>query len=160
MYGGLRGRLPAKLMALIKIRDYTCENAVSRVAAVQMMRLVNSGFVSDIHGLVTVQIREEYPEFTIVEVGIILGMSVAPLNPKGERRRLVNSRIDLRTFNEVYWGIGYRGYGAGVSILARLCHDAKYRLANSGEQGTIRQMEFCRRKHIIVKLYMYIEAIV
>ena len=44
--------------------------------------------------------REEYREFTIVDVGTILGL--AHLIPEGERRWLVNSRIDLRTFNEVY----------------------------------------------------------
>ena len=71
-----------------------------RVAAVRMLSAVNSGFVSDIHGLVTVQMREEYREFTIVDVGTILGL--AHLIPEGERRWLVNSRIDLRTFNEVY----------------------------------------------------------
>ena len=100
MYGTLRGRLPAKLVALFKIRDYTCENAVRRVAAVWMLSAVNSGFVSDIHGLVTVQMREEYREFTIVDVVTIL--ELAHLIPEGERRWLVNSRIDLRTFNEVY----------------------------------------------------------
>ena len=41
MYGALRGRLPAKLLALIKIRDYPCENAVRRVAAVRMLSAVN-----------------------------------------------------------------------------------------------------------------------
>ena len=100
MYGVLRGRLPAKLVALFKIRDYTCENAVRRVAAVRMLSAVNSGFVSDIHGLVTVQMREEYREFTIVDVGTILGL--AHLIPEGKRCWLVNSRIDLRTFNKVY----------------------------------------------------------
>ena len=100
MYRALRGCLPAKLVALFKIRYYTCENAVRRVAAVRMLSAVNSGFVSDIHGLVTVQMREEYREFTIVDVGTILGL--AHLIPEGERRWLVNSRIDLRTFNEVY----------------------------------------------------------
>jgi hypothetical protein len=100
MYGALRGRLPAKLVALFKIRDYTCENAVRRVAAVRMLSAVNSGFPSDIHGLVTVQMREDAREFTIVDVGTIHGL--AHLIPEGERRWLVNSRIDLRTFNEVY----------------------------------------------------------
>ena len=100
MYGALRGRLPAKLLALFKIRDYTCENAVRQVAAVRMLSAVNSGFVSDIHGLVTVQMKEEYREFRIVDVGTILGL--VHLIPEGERRWLVNSRIDLRTFNEVY----------------------------------------------------------
>jgi len=100
MYGALRGRLPAKVVALFKIRDYTCENAVRRVAAVRILSAVNSGFPSDIHGLVTVQMREDAREFTIVDVGTIQG--VAHLIPEGERRWLVKSRIDLRTFNEVY----------------------------------------------------------
>ena len=83
MYGMLRGRLPAQLMALFKIRDYTCENAVRRMAAVRMLSAVNSGFVSDIHGLVTGQIREDSREFTIVDVGRILGLP--HLIPEGER---------------------------------------------------------------------------
>jgi len=41
MYGVLRGRLPAKLVALFTIRDYTCENAVRRVVAVRMLSAVN-----------------------------------------------------------------------------------------------------------------------
>ena len=90
MYGALRGRLPAKLVALFKIRDYTCENAVRRVAAVQMLSAVNSGFPSDIHGLVTVQMSEDAREFMIVDVQTIDGL--APLIPEGERYWLINSR--------------------------------------------------------------------
>ena len=71
-------------MGLFKIRDYTCENAVRQVVAVQMLSAVNSGFLSDIHGLVTVHIREDAGEFTIVDVGTILGL--AHLIPEGERR--------------------------------------------------------------------------
>ena len=100
MYGALRGRLPAKLVALLKIMDYTCENAVRRVAIIQMFSAVNSGFQSDIHGLVTVQMREDAREFTIVDIGTIHGR--AHRIPKGERSWLVNSRIDLRTFHELY----------------------------------------------------------
>ena len=100
MYGALRGRLPTKLVALFKIRDYTCKHAVRQMAAVQMLSAVNSGFVLDIHGLVTVKMREESQEFTIVDVGRILGL--VHLSPERKRRWLVNSRIDLRTFNEVY----------------------------------------------------------
>jgi len=99
MYGTLRGRLPAKRVALFKIRDYTCENAVRRVAAVLMLSAVNTEFPSDIHALVTVQIREDAREFTIVDVGTIHGL--AHLIPEAERRWLVNSRIAWRTFNEV-----------------------------------------------------------
>jgi len=102
MYGALRGRLPAKLVALFKIRDYRCDNTdtVRRVASVQMLTPVNSGRLSDQHGLVTVQMREDARGFTIVDIGTILGL--AHLILEEDRRWLVNSRIDLRTFNEVY----------------------------------------------------------
>jgi len=100
MYGALRGCLPAKLVALFKIRDYTGENAMRRVAAVRMLSAVNSGFPSDIHGLVTVHMREDAREFTIGDRGTIHGL--AHLIPERERRWLVNSRIDLKTFNQIY----------------------------------------------------------
>ena len=100
MYGALRGRLPAKLMALFKIRDYISEGGVRRLASIQMLSAVNVGRPSDVHGLVTVQQREEAWEFTIVDIGTILGL--AHLIPEADRRWLVNSRIDLRTFNEIY----------------------------------------------------------
>jgi len=75
--------LPANLLALFKISDYTCENALRRVAAVQMLSAVNSGIPSDIHGLVIVQMREDAREFTIVDVGPIDGL--VHRIPKGER---------------------------------------------------------------------------
>ena len=59
MYGALRGRLPAKLLALFRIRNPTCDSTVQRLASVQMRSLVNSGRASDVHGLVTVQQRED-----------------------------------------------------------------------------------------------------
>jgi len=135
MYSALSGRPPAKLLALFKIRDYTCENAVRRVEAVRMLSAVNSGFPSEIHGLVTVQMREDAQEFTIVDVGTI--HSLAHLIPEGERRWLVNSQIDLRTFNEVYQGIRIRGRSGvwlcvRILVLALLCRDQKRRLANCG----------------------------
>ena len=102
MYGALRSRLQAKLVALLKIRDYRCDNTdtVRRVAGVQMLTPVNSGRLSDQHGLVIVQMREDARGFTIVDIGTILGL--AHLIPEEERWWLVNSRIDLRTFNQVY----------------------------------------------------------
>jgi hypothetical protein len=100
MYGALRGRLPAKLVALLKIRDYRSDDTVRRVAGVQMLTPVNSGRLSDQHGLVTVQMREDARGFTIVDIGTILGL--AHLIQEEDRRWLINSRIDLRTFNEVY----------------------------------------------------------
>ena len=100
MYGALSSPLPAELVALFTIRDYTCDNALRRVAAIWMLSAVNPGFPSDIHGLETVQMREDARELTIVDVGTI--HCLPHLIPEGERRCLVNSRIDLRTFNEVY----------------------------------------------------------
>jgi len=64
------------------------------------MSLVDSGRPSEVHGLVTVQHRDVTCELTIVDIGRIIGL--AHLIPETERRWLVNSRIDLRTFNEIY----------------------------------------------------------
>jgi len=100
MYGVLRGHRPAKLVALLKIRDYRCADTVRQVAGVQMVTPVNSGRLSDQHGLVRVQMREDARGFTIVDIGTILGR--AHLIQEEDRRWLINSRIDLRTFNEVY----------------------------------------------------------
>jgi len=73
MYGVLRRRLPAKLVALLKVRDHRCDGTVRRVAGVQMLTPVNSRRLSDLHGLVTVQMREVMRGFTIVYIGTIRG---------------------------------------------------------------------------------------
>jgi len=99
MYGELTGRLPAKLLALFKIRDYRSENSVRRLTCLQFARAVNSGRLSYVYGLVIVQIKEHASVFTGVDIGMILGL--AYLIPEAEQRWIVNSRIDLRTFNEV-----------------------------------------------------------
>ena len=98
MYGALRGGLPGKLVALFKISDCR-QDTVRRLAGVQMLRPVNSGRPSDIHSLVTVQLRDDAREFTLVDIGTILGMGY--VIPEGDRRWLVNSLSDLRTFNEL-----------------------------------------------------------
>jgi len=103
MYGALLGRLTAKLVELCKIRDYRCEDQVRRLAGILFVSAVNSGRISDVHSLVTVQMQEYAREFTVVDMGTILGM--AHLIPEGDRRWIVNTRIDLRTFNKVYYGI-------------------------------------------------------
>jgi len=101
MYGALRGRLPARLIARFKIRSgYMQHDTVYHLAGVQFMSLVDSGRPSDVPGLVTVQLRDVTRELTIVDIGTIIGL--AHLIPKTERRWLVNSQIDLRTFNEIY----------------------------------------------------------
>ena len=101
MYGALRGRLPARLIALFKIRSgYMPQDTVYRLAGVQFMSLVDSGRPSDVHGLVTVHLRQVTRQLTIVDIGTIIGL--AHLIPESEPRWLVNSGINLRTFNEIY----------------------------------------------------------
>jgi len=100
MYGVLWGHLPAKLVALFKIRDSRWEDRVRRLAGVQFVSSVNSGRISDVHSLVTVQMKEDAREFAVLDIGTIVGL--AYLIPEGDRRWIVNCRIDLRTFNEVY----------------------------------------------------------
>jgi len=65
-----------------------------------MFSPVNSGRPSDIHSLVTVQLREDAREFTLVDIGTIVGL--AHLIPEGDWGRVVNRPIDFRTFNEIY----------------------------------------------------------
>ena len=64
------------------------------------MNVVNSGRPSDVHGLVTVHLRDDARELTIVDIGTILGL--AHLIPETNRLWVVNTLIDLRTFNEIY----------------------------------------------------------
>jgi len=101
MYGALRGHLPARLIGMFKIRSgYIEQDTVYSLARVQFMSLVECRRPSDIHGLVTVQLRDITQELTIVNIGTILGL--ARLIPETDWHRLVNSGIDPPTFNEIY----------------------------------------------------------
>jgi len=73
---------------------------VRRLAGVRSVSAVNSGRISDVHSLVTVQMKKDAREFTVVDIGTILGL--AHLISDGDRRWIFNSRIDLRISNEVY----------------------------------------------------------
>jgi len=103
MYGALRGCLPARLIALFKIRSgYMQQDTVYRLAGVQFMSLVDSRQPSDVHGLVTVQLRDVTRELTIVDIGTILGLAHLIPETYTHCRWLVNRRINLRTLNEIY----------------------------------------------------------
>jgi len=99
IYAVLRGRFPAKLIAHFKIRDNRSEYSVCRLAGVQFASAVPSGRLSDVHGLVTVQIKKNTSVFIVVDIGTILAL--AHLIPEAEWRWIVNSRIDMRTFMQV-----------------------------------------------------------
>jgi len=64
---------------------------------------VNSGHISDVHSLITVQMKEDAREFTVVDIGTILGL--AYLIPEMDLCWIVNSLIIFITFNKVYEGI-------------------------------------------------------
>jgi len=81
MYGTLRDPLSAKVVALFKIRDYRCQGRVPRLAGIQFVRAVNSGRISDVHSLVTMPIKQDAQEFTVVDIGTILVL--AHLIPRG-----------------------------------------------------------------------------
>jgi len=83
LYGPLRDRLPAKLVALCKIRDYRCEDRVRRLAGVQFVSALHTGRISYVHSLVTVHMKEDAGEFTVVDIGTILGL--AHIIPEGDR---------------------------------------------------------------------------
>jgi len=57
MYGALTGRFPAKLLALFTIRN-TQQDTVCRLAGVEMMCVINSEHLSDLHGLVTLHLMD------------------------------------------------------------------------------------------------------
>ena len=101
MYSALRAHLPARLLALFKIRDYPKQDTVHRLATVQCMSVVNQGCPSDVRGLITFQQSDFARKLTIVDMGTILRL--AHLIPETDLHWLVNNRIDRRTFNEIYW---------------------------------------------------------
>jgi len=76
------------------------QDMVYRLARVQVMSRVDSAQASEVHGLVTIQLRDVTRELTIVDIGTILGLS--HLIPETDRRWLVNSWINLCRFNDIY----------------------------------------------------------
>jgi len=102
-YGALRGNLPGKLRGLFKVRNTVSDGKVYRLAVVQLLQAqTGGGRITDAHGLVRVSIRRtsNKDEFWIVDIKTITGL--AHLIPDGDGQWLVNSRIDLKTFNDVY----------------------------------------------------------
>jgi len=65
-----------------------------------MLTPVNTGRRSAQHGLVTVQKREDARGFTILDIGTIFLLAI--LIQEADQHWLMKSRIDFRTFNEVY----------------------------------------------------------
>ena len=76
------------------------QDAIYHLAGIQMMNVVKSESPAEEHGLVTVYQRDDNPELTLVNIETSFGM--VHLIMDMDRHWLVNSRIDLMTFNEIY----------------------------------------------------------
>src|SRR5437588_2746083 len=97
----LRGRSVARLVGLFKIRSFRSEvGSVSRLAFVQMLNLANAGRFHSGRGHIRVCKRTRGQDMRIVDIGTVIGQ--AHVVPSGERQWIVNHRIDLRMFNEIY----------------------------------------------------------
>ena len=95
------GRRVAQLLALFKIRNVFGEAAgVRRLALLRVLELINSGRFHLASGHIRVGKRHSGREMRIVDIGTVLGQ--AHVIPTGEGQWIVNHRIDLRTFNEIY----------------------------------------------------------
>jgi len=91
----------ARLLALFKIRNILSEaGAVHRLALVCILNLVNSGRFHIASGPIRVSRWVNGRDMRIVSIGAVIGQ--AHVIPSGERQWIVNNRIDLRTFNEIY----------------------------------------------------------
>ena len=100
MYRALRGHLPAKHLALFKMRHPPWDGTVRCLTCIQMLSSVNTRRASTLHSPLTVQQRDDSREFPVVDVETVLGL--AHLILKADRRWLVNNLINPRTLNEIY----------------------------------------------------------
>ena len=106
--GGRRGQLwrssgrgVAQLLALFKIRNVFSEApGVRRLALLRVLDLINSGRFHLASGHSRVGKRRSGREMRIVDIETVIGQ--AHVIPTGEGQWMVNHKIDLRTFNEIY----------------------------------------------------------
>jgi len=100
-YGDLRGRLLARLLALFKISNILTEAAaVHRLSLVGILDPINGARFHIPSGYIRVSNRINSRDMRIVSIGAVIGQ--AQVIPSGEKQWIVNHRIDLRTFNEIY----------------------------------------------------------
>ena len=99
--GDLCGRLVAQLLGLFKIRNIQSEaGGVRRLVLVQVYDPMNGSSFNTVSGHIRVRKRPNGRDMRIVDIGTVIEQ--AHIVPAGERQLIVNHRIDLRTFNEIY----------------------------------------------------------
>jgi len=100
-YGDLRGRVVARLLALFKIRNILSEDAaVHRLVFVRILDPINGGRFHIPSGHIPIGNRINGRDRRIVSIGAVIGKG--QVIPSGEKHWIVNHRIDLRMFNEIY----------------------------------------------------------
>jgi len=100
-YGDLRGGVVSQLLALFKIRNIVSEAAaVHRLALVRIVDPINGGRFHIPNRHIRVANRINGRDMRIVSIGAVIGP--AQVIPSGEKQLIVNHRIDLRMFNEIY----------------------------------------------------------
>jgi len=103
-YGDLRGPVVAQLLAPFNIRNILSEaRAVHLLALVCILDSVNSGRFHIASRHIRVGPLVNGRDLLIVNIGVVIRQ--AQVIPSGERQWIVNHRIDLRMFNEIYENI-------------------------------------------------------
>jgi len=91
----------AQLLAFFKIRNVISQAAgVRRLALLRVLDPINSGRFHLASGHIRVGKRCSGREMRIVDIGTVIGQAL--VIPTREGQWIVNHRIDLRTFNEIY----------------------------------------------------------
>ena len=89
------------MLALFKIRNILSEAAgVHRLALVRILDPINGGRFHIPRGHIRVGNRINGRDIRIVSIGAVIGQ--AQVIPIGDKQWIVNHRIDLRKFNEIY----------------------------------------------------------
>jgi len=108
-YRALHGRKPAFVEALFQVDcGYFGETTKHNLALVDMLNPVDSGFVDPDEGLPWVERPPTGPRYEIINIDEIGGVAqLVPLNPemvgRDSRRWVVNSQIDLNSFEWIYY---------------------------------------------------------
>jgi len=100
-YGDLRECVVAQLLAPFKIRNILSEAAaVHRLALVRILNPSNGGRFHIPRGNIRVGNRINCRDMRIVSIGAVIGQ--VQVIPSSKKQWIVNHRMDLRTFNEIY----------------------------------------------------------
>ena len=89
------------MLALFKIRNVLSgAGDIHCLVLVPILDPVGAGRFHRGSGHIRVSKRSNGRDMQIVSIGAVMGL--AHVIPSGERQWIVNHRIDLRTFNEIY----------------------------------------------------------